>query len=151
MIKERVVYKYEGALSDHVSLILPEGSEIIHVDKQSGLDEETIQIWALVPKEYSSERLKTVRIAGTSHPIFEENLRFIKPSFQKGRTTMLCGEKINVNYIEVEGQKGTLLSSCLEDAIVLAMTQKVQVRLKFNDKIYLIEPRSLVESIHTLL
>lgn len=71
------VYKYTELLNDYVKIILPKNARILKVDAQDD-GGRTIQIWALV-KPGESAVIRTLRIAGTGHPIQEapKNLVYI--------------------------------------------------------------------------
>jgi len=62
-----VVYKYEKWVDDVVSFDLPINAEILHVDLQNG--DQRIDLWALVNPDKKKTEKRTIRIAGTGHPI----------------------------------------------------------------------------------
>lgn len=58
------VYKYELAIDDYVSISMPKGSKILHLDLQYGRP----FIWALVDPD-AEEETRNFRVAGTGHEI----------------------------------------------------------------------------------
>ena len=69
----KAVWKYPFPIIDNVEISLPKGSKILCVKTQKN----DLFLWALVdPDENETESVK-FRIAGTGHPIEEENLEYI--------------------------------------------------------------------------
>lgn len=75
------VYKYNIPIQDEVELELPSCSRILTVDKQSSL----LCAWVLVNPNNVTKELHKLRIAGTGHPIEnDENWRYINTIFMAG-------------------------------------------------------------------
>lgn len=69
----KAVWKYPLPIIDNVEISIPKGSKILCVKTQKN----DLCLWALVnPDENETESVK-LRIAGTGHPIEEENLEYI--------------------------------------------------------------------------
>ena len=69
----KAVWKYPLPIIDNVEISLPKDSKILCVKTQKN----DLCLWALVnPDENETESVK-LRIAGTGHPIEEENLEYI--------------------------------------------------------------------------
>jgi hypothetical protein len=62
------IYKYDIPLTDHISLPLPLGSEILSVGNQR----ERLCIWALIDTDVRTEKVHKLRVAGTGHPLNED-------------------------------------------------------------------------------
>lgn len=63
----KVVYKYPVPLLDNFTLPLPDGAEILHVAEQGP---SAPYLWALIDPT-APTRLRTFRLAGTGHNIFQ--------------------------------------------------------------------------------
>lgn len=69
----KAIWKYPLPIIDNVEISLPKDSKILCVKTQKN----DLCLWALVnPDENETESVK-LRIAGTGHPIEEENLEYI--------------------------------------------------------------------------
>jgi len=66
------VYKYPVPCKDNFSLMLPKDAKILTVQNQR----EEPQLWALVDPDAPLEERK-FRLAGTGHPVTQENLDYI--------------------------------------------------------------------------
>jgi hypothetical protein len=73
------VYKYTEIFDYYVKVLLPKNARILKVDSQDDGASRMIQIWALVKPGEPMMMVRTLRIAGTGHPIQEapENLMYI--------------------------------------------------------------------------
>ncbi len=69
----RKVFKYELKWRDKVRVDMPRGSQPISV----GVQDEALMLWALVDPDEDTNASFSFRVAGTGHPIEEENLDFI--------------------------------------------------------------------------
>lgn len=87
------VYKYFLPLNDGdvVSIVMPDGAEILHFGEQNG----GFMLWALVDPDKPVSPRK-IRIAGTGHDIDESIERYIG-------TTMLHGGSLVFHAFEVFG------------------------------------------------
>ena len=79
----RKVWKYEVELIDIFSIEMPIGAEILCVQVQRNVP----QIWALVYPRAPTRR-RRFRLAGTDHPLKEDNLYYIG-SFQMAEETLI--------------------------------------------------------------
>ena len=69
----QTVWKYILPIQDDVEVTLPKNAKILCVKEQKG----DLCLWALVdPDEKETEPIN-LRIAGTGHPIIEDNLVYI--------------------------------------------------------------------------
>ena len=68
----RTIWKFPLAVGDVSQIAMPEGAEILSVQTQ----QEQPCLWALVDPGATLEA-RSFRLAGTGHPIFEDNIRFI--------------------------------------------------------------------------
>lgn len=64
----RKVWKFPVQLDDRVNVRLPMGSTILTVDMQA----DELCLWALVNPDQRIHEVRTLRIAGTGHPITDE-------------------------------------------------------------------------------
>jgi hypothetical protein len=72
----RKVFKYRmPSLEDIIKIKLPIGSDILHVNVQNKGEE--LCIWALVDPNSEHEKIHTIRIAGTGHPIEDAYMKYI--------------------------------------------------------------------------
>ena len=63
------VYKYEKRIDDFVVFNLPVGAVILHIDIQKITYDAPVCLWALVDPNVIATEKRTIRIAGTGHPI----------------------------------------------------------------------------------
>ncbi len=68
----RTVYKYPIIATDYFQLELPQDAQILTIQTQHSEP----QLWALVDTDALMET-RRFRLAGTGHPISDENLRYI--------------------------------------------------------------------------
>jgi hypothetical protein len=60
------IFKYGLPVCDEITLYMPFGAEILHVDAQ-GSDDYALCLWALVDPDSETE-LRTFAVRGTGHP-----------------------------------------------------------------------------------
>ena len=85
------IWKFEIHADDLFTITLPKGAKPLSVQEQNG----QAQLWCLCdPKETVYEDRK-FRLAGTGHPITEENLDFIG-------TFQLLGGRLVLHLFEVK-------------------------------------------------
>ena len=88
----KTVFKFALDAEDYVDVAMPAGAKILHVGGQMG----RIYIWALVdPNE--RQQLRRFRIAGTGHPISDEESTL----FYLG-TIHLAGDALIFHVFEVK-------------------------------------------------
>lgn len=68
-----VVWKYTLIVDDNLNVELPLGAKVLSVQEQFGEP----QMWVLVNQEQSTYETRKFRLAGTGHPIKENNISFI--------------------------------------------------------------------------
>lgn len=68
----KTIFKYPVELTDYFQIQMPDCAEVLSVQVQNGRP----YIWALVEMDYAP-RNYNFRLAGTGHPIEEDNLKFI--------------------------------------------------------------------------
>ena len=66
------VFKYKLEILDYQEIELPIDSQILSVQMQH----KQLCLWALVNPS-NPKQIKTIRVAGTGHPIIDTNLKFI--------------------------------------------------------------------------
>lgn len=66
------IWKYKVELVDYPEITMKKDAEILHFDSQA----ENPCLWCLVEPSKSNEK-KKFRLAGTGHPIKEDNLKYI--------------------------------------------------------------------------
>lgn len=66
------VWKYPVPIADYFVLEMPRGAEILYLDEQQKL----LCLWALVQPGAAREK-RAFRLAGTGHPILENNLDYV--------------------------------------------------------------------------
>lgn len=77
----KTVWKYPVELKDYFEVDMPEGAEILSVEMQG----TSPCMWALVRANETPTERRLFRLAGTGHPINEqENLKFIGTFFMRG-------------------------------------------------------------------
>ena len=64
----KTVWKFPVQIDDRVNVRLPMGATILTVDMQG----DQLCLWALVDPDASLNKVRTLRIAGTGHPITDE-------------------------------------------------------------------------------
>lgn len=70
----RTIFKYQLALNDIQTILMPEGAKILSANMQDG----KLYIWAEVVHQVGSNRAYDIRIVGTGNRIMpDENLEFI--------------------------------------------------------------------------
>jgi len=71
------VYKYTAKIEDVIKFILPRFAKILRVDTQDDGRSDTIALWAAIDPNTEYRQLRTIRIAGTGHPIDHENVQLV--------------------------------------------------------------------------
>jgi len=70
----QTVYKYTFELDDFVKIEMPRGAEFLHVAEQAGV----LCIWARVYSDSTFKSVRTLRVAGTGHPLEDgSNYRYV--------------------------------------------------------------------------
>lgn len=69
------VYKYTAKIEDTIVFTLPNFAKILHVDTQDDGKSGTIALWAAVDPNTEYRQYRTIRIAGTGHPIDHEKVQ----------------------------------------------------------------------------
>lgn len=65
---DRVVWKYTQRVAEVMTLVLPEGAELLHVADQEGHG-RLVDFWALVDPGSEGSRERAVQILATGHPV----------------------------------------------------------------------------------
>lgn len=69
------IYKYELIAEDYNTILLPKGAQPLSVQVQG--EHGHVRMWCLVDPNETEDEKRIFRIAGTGHPIVDENLVYI--------------------------------------------------------------------------
>jgi len=69
----KTVWKYTLGAEDYIDVDLPMGATVLSVQEQMGQP----QMWVLVDESNPVYEQRRFRLAGTGHPINDENIKFV--------------------------------------------------------------------------
>ncbi len=72
----KAIWKYDLVAEDYNAVLLPKGAKPLSVQVQ-GSNSDHVRMWCLIDPDEKETEERIFRIAGTGHPIKDENLVFI--------------------------------------------------------------------------